>query len=65
MPCTELRVPQNHSGHGRFPRDLNHISLDDEIKGSEDLYREKYRPQFHFTSRRGWLGADPNGVQTT
>lgn len=23
-----------------FPRDLNHISLDDEIKGSEDLYRD-------------------------
>jgi sucrose-6-phosphate hydrolase SacC (GH32 family) len=44
-----------------FPRDLDHISLDDEIKGSEELYREKYRPQFHFTSRRGWLN-DPNGL---
>ena len=26
-----------------------------------DLYSEKYRPQFHFSSRRGWLN-DPNGL---
>lgn len=29
--------------------------------GTDDLYGEKYRPQFHFTSRRGWLN-DPNGL---
>ncbi len=29
--------------------------------GMDDLYCEKYRPQFHFTSRRGWLN-DPNGL---
>ena len=29
--------------------------------GMDDLYREKYRPQFHFTSRRGWNN-DPNGL---
>ncbi|MEJ5312104.1 MAG: GH32 C-terminal domain-containing protein [Anaerolineae bacterium] len=27
----------------------------------DDLYSEKYRPQLHFTSRRGWLN-DPNGL---
>lgn len=28
---------------------------------ADELYREKDRPQFHFTSRRGWLN-DPNGL---
>jgi fructan beta-fructosidase len=33
----------------------------DTIEGGENLYQEKYRPQFHFTSRRGWNN-DPNGL---
>jgi fructan beta-fructosidase len=40
---------------------LDLISQGDEIKGAGDLYREKDRPGFHFTSRRGWLN-DPNGL---
>lgn len=40
---------------------LKSVDQSDEIKGSENLYRELLRPQFHFTSRRGWLN-DPNGL---
>ena len=40
---------------------LESISQDDTIKGAEDLYQERYRPQFHFSSRRGWNN-DPNGL---
>jgi len=37
------------------------VEQGDGIKGAENLYKEKYRPQFHYTSRRGWLN-DPNGL---
>lgn len=43
------------------PKDFSTISQDDVIKGADDLYQEKYRPQFHFTTRRGWIN-DPNGL---
>ena len=31
------------------------------IPGEENFYQETYRPQFHFTTRRGWIN-DPNGL---
>jgi fructan beta-fructosidase len=37
------------------------ILQSDTIEGAQDLYREKHRPQFHFSSRRGWNN-DSNGL---
>ncbi len=43
------------------PDVLGRLTQSDEIMNADTLYREKYRPQFHFTSRRGWNN-DPNGL---
>ena len=40
---------------------LSKIYQDDVIEGQENIYKEKNRPQFHFTTRRGWIN-DPNGL---
>ncbi|HEV3383183.1 MAG TPA: 2,6-beta-D-fructofuranosidase, partial [Gemmata sp.] len=40
---------------------LDLLKLADDVPNAEKLYREKYRPLFHFTSRFGWLN-DPNGL---
>ncbi len=37
------------------------IRQDDTFPGEEDMYKEKLRPQIHFSSRRGWNN-DPNGL---
>ncbi len=42
------------------PDVLELITQSDTPAGFEDLYRERFRPQFHFTSRRGWIN-DPDG----
>jgi len=40
---------------------LGKIYQDDVIAGQDSLYKERNRPQIHFTSRRGWNN-DPNGL---
>lgn len=40
---------------------LHKIYQDDRIAGQDSLYHEHNRPQFHFSTRRGWVN-DPNGL---
>ena len=40
---------------------LKKIVASDNITDEKNVYGEKYRPQFHFTPRRGWTN-DPNGM---
>ncbi|MBQ2460053.1 MAG: glycoside hydrolase family 32 protein [Bacteroidaceae bacterium] len=40
---------------------LRRLVFADSIMGESRMYREDYRPQFHFTTRRGWIN-DPNGL---
>jgi fructan beta-fructosidase len=42
-------------------KSLESLTLANDLPNAEKLYREKYRPLFHFTSRFGWLN-DPNGL---
>ena len=48
------QLPENSSG-------LSAIDQSDRVKDNGEPYGENLRPQFHFTSRRGWLN-DPNGL---
>jgi len=40
---------------------FNKIYQADTFPGEENLYKERLRPQFHFSTRRGWNN-DPNGL---
>ncbi len=52
----ELRI--SYAGN---PAGLQKIYQADTIAGADSLYSESNRPQFHFTSRRGWNN-DPDGL---
>ncbi len=43
------------------PKVLDLIFADSYFPGQDSLYREKDRPQVHFTASRGWMN-DPNGL---
>lgn len=43
------------------PAGLKQIYQADEIAGQDKMYKEANRPQYHFTTRRGWIN-DPNGL---
>lgn len=45
----------------RQARGIDRIYQSDRFAGQDSLYRETNRPQFHFTTRRGWNN-DPNGL---
>ena len=40
---------------------LDQIYQSDTFAGEDSLYKEVNRPQFHFSTRRGWIN-DPNGL---
>lgn len=40
---------------------IDEIYQDNTFPGEDEIYKEKHRPQFHFSSKRGWLN-DPNGM---
>ena len=40
---------------------LESVYSADTFPGEDDLYKEELRPQFHFSSKRGWNN-DPNGL---
>jgi len=48
----------------KFPANSESLSLivqSDQMSHEDTIYTERYRPQFHFTTRTGWIN-DPNGL---
>ena len=57
----EFRGRQLTLSYPRQSEGLKKIYQAAEIAGQDSLYRERYRPQVHYTQKRGWNN-DPNGL---
>jgi len=49
------------TGDGEQKKGLEGVYLSDEREYLDNAYKEKYRPQLHFSTIRGWIN-DPNGL---
>jgi fructan beta-fructosidase len=58
---TRLKGKKLKIGYEGLQEGLARIYQSDSIAGQDTLYKEKNRPQIHFTTRRGWNN-DPNGL---
>lgn len=58
---SEFKGKQLTLSYPRQSEGLNKIYQAEEIAGQDSLYRERYRPQVHYTQKRGWNN-DPNGL---
>ena len=58
---SEFKGKQLTLTYPRPSEGLNKIYQAAEIVGQDSLYRERYRPQVHYTQKRGWNN-DPNGL---
>lgn len=52
------KITLNYDGEATC---LDLITQSDKWNGLDSVYTESYRPQFHFSTQRGWIN-DPNGL---